>query len=197
MSIAGTPSTSCQELKFYFPEKGDWPDLVGRLFALGCRGAVMGPECSGRTTFLRELETQLRKLGLDPVLLDAADFRAPVYLSCFRTMKYHVRSNSMLLIDNADLLSPLEWLYLRFSTKELRALVVVVDGPCFLPVLMNCRPAVQTLHSLVREIFPGASPELLAEASLLFLQHKGDMREVLRSLADPARERSPQFLAAA
>jgi len=146
-------------------------ELVARLSALGYRGAIVGPEGSGKTTLLCELEDELAAAGLrtrlvrfdDPALLRRGD------------------RETILMIDGAE---KLPWVVHSLLAMTKHRLVVTAHGRREgLPVLLECSVNPKIMEELVIEL-AGRDPAVLARARRLFVEKRGNAREVFAALYD-------------
>ena len=149
--------------------------IVARLAALGYRGAIVGPEGSGKSTLLREIDTHLAAAGMPTTLLQFDD------LALLR----RVEPSTVLLIDGAE---KLPWVLHLVLTLTTARLVVTAHGHREgLPVLAECAATREVLEELVTEL-AGPDAVLAARARRLFLEKRGNVRQVFKALYDVLAE---------
>ena len=153
-------------------------ELIARLAALGYRGAIVGPEGSGKTTLLRELDEELAAAGLptrlvrfdDPALLRRDD------------------GETILMIDGAE---KLPWVVHSLLAMTKHRLVVTAHGRREgLPVLLECSVNQKLMEDLVIEL-AGLDPAVIGRARRLFVEKRGNAREVFAALYDLLAAWSP------
>ncbi len=162
-------NSRAQGLRFRGPLPLD--QLVARLAALGYRGTIVGPEGTGKTILLRELEAELAASGLGTKLLRFDD---PALL-------HGVNQETVLMVDGAE---KLLWPVHAFLALTTARLVVTSHGRREgLPVLLQCGADPELMVELVIEL-AGADAALLARARQLFDDKRGNVRAVLSALFD-------------
>ncbi len=160
---------------------GCWDRLWERFVRQGRRGCVLGPHGSGKTTLLLELAEWLRDTGLSvrmETVRTGESRRHDPRLWC-----EGLGEGAVLVVDGADLLSPLRWRRLVQGKPRVAGLIVASHTRRLLPVLHSCRTTADLLDDLIRELHPGngcGQPS----AGDLFTRHRGDLREALRELYD-------------
>jgi hypothetical protein len=156
--------------------------LIARLVALGYRGAIVGPEGSGKTTLLRELDAELSAAGL------STRFHRFDDVALLRP----VARGTILIIDGAEKLPWVVHLALALMTPRL---IVTAHGHREgLPVLLECAVNPELMEDLVVELV-GRDSALLARASHLFGEKRGNIRAVLGALFDVLAEAPDRGLA--
>lgn len=176
-----------------------WEALLGRLAALRFRAAVVGPEGSGKSTFLRELARRLPSVGRTPHLVRRSRSEPVPLAELLANAPKRLAPTDVLLLDAADALSRLEWLRVKTHAARARCGLVItrhLAGP--LPELVRCAPDESVLLDVVRELLEASRAEGIGVAFDLpaveraaldrYRRHGGNMREALRSLYDAAAE---------
>jgi ABC-type iron transport system FetAB ATPase subunit len=145
--------------------------LIARLAAAGYRGTIVGPEGSGKTTLLRELDAELSAAGL------STRFHRFDEVALLRP----VARGTILMIDGAEKLPWIVHLVLALMTPRL---IVTAHGRREgLPVLLECAVGSDLLQDLVIEL-AGRDVAVLARARALFVEKRGNAREVFAALYD-------------
>jgi hypothetical protein len=164
----------------YRPQGVKWPELYARLGELRYHAAIVGPEGSGKTTLLEDLEPHLRSLGLTPhwLWLNLQDRRpAPGF------WRQPLGPGDALLVDGAEVLSPLDWWRLRHHARTAGAFLLTLHRPGRLPTLLHTGTGPTLLTELVAELGQEISR---ADAEALWHETNGNLREALRFLYDRA-----------
>ncbi|MFP4056252.1 MAG: hypothetical protein ACLF0G_05220 [Candidatus Brocadiia bacterium] len=166
------------------PQGTTWPRLMDRLAALGMRGAVVGPDGSGKTALLEALAPRLEARGfrVHRVGLDRQD-RWP-WRKVRRQLPRRLDRGDAVLLDGADLLPRLGWRALERRTRRAGGLVVAAHRPGLLPTLLECTTSPELLAELVAELAPADAPSLRPTVDRLYRQHGGNLRAALRGLYD-------------
>lgn len=164
-----------ERLLRYRLEGETWPGLLARLCALRWRAAIVGPHGSGKTTLLEELTPRLRALGFHPLHLQLNRQR--------RRLSPRDLKGRFLLLDGAEQLSRLSWWRFRFEARAAAGLLITLHRPARLPTLLETETSPALLDRLLGELVPDPAA-WRHPAHLLFTQHEGNIREVLRSLYD-------------
>ncbi len=166
------------------PQGTTWPELLAKLEDLRFRAAVVGPDGTGKTTFLDELARRLPLLGARPIALrldpgSPADLRRRV-----RAAAALAASNDVVLLDGADHASRWEWMLLRHAARRARGLVVTSHRPGLFPTLLQTRTSAALLRELVSELAPAQAAHLDAVIDEVLARHRGNVRTALFELFD-------------
>jgi hypothetical protein len=162
-------SSRAQKLSFRGSLSKD--ELLARLATLRYRGAIVGPEGSGKTTLLRELEADLSAAGL------STRFHRFDDLALLRPAE----RGTILMIDGAE---KLPWVVHSLLALTTPRLIVTAHGPREgLPVLLQCAVHPKLMEGLVIEL-AGPDAAVLARARRLFVEKRGNAREVFAALYD-------------
>ena len=197
----------------YRPQGTTWGAILARLEALRWRAAVVGPEGSGKTTFLEDLAGILRGQGFevrylrchgaggrpraqpDPVrarlperangLLSGADLQV---CATNRTRaggpRHEARTDLIVLLDDADALGLLGWWRARWAARGARGLVIATHGEGRLPTLLRTTTSADLLADVVRTVAPAEAAHLEPRLATLHARHGGNLRAALREIYD-------------
>lgn len=155
--------------------RGPTPEqLIARWEARGRRGTVIGAHGSGKTRLLGELERLLRREGVSPLRLRLD--RAPRFEAAALV-------GAVVLADGHDSLPRWRQRWLLWAGRRSAGMILVTHGATPLPLLHRCEPDRRVLGQVVREL-AGEEHRLEAELDVLWRQHRGNMRDVLRALYD-------------
>jgi len=172
-----------EALPYRFPSGRCWERLFARLEALGGRGAVVGPEGSGKTALLAELAAALGR-GMDVTTLRLTREQPRPGADELRRLAATGPADAVIL-DGAEQLGPLAWRRARHLTRHAGALVITGHRPGRLPTLLATETSVELLADLVGGLLPAEEaarlepllPELVA-------RHQGNLRTALLELYD-------------
>lgn len=156
----------------YRPQGTTWDELLARLETLNYRAAIIGPESTGKTTLLEDLEPKLIARGF-----------AVQWVPANGPIPDHSTSN-ILFCDGADLLSAFGWYRLRRSAKQAAGLIIATHEPGWLPTLVECTTTPELLYEILVEILGPQTTPAPAACEKLFKKHQGNIRSVLRELYD-------------
>ncbi len=167
----------------YRPRGATWDALLARLETLGRRAAVVGPEGSGKTTFLEQLAPRLRERGFSAHLLRVGPDHPPLAADGLAALAAGLGAGDFVLLDGAERLGVLAWRRFERATRGAGGLVLAAHAPGRLPTLLETATDPGLLWELVEEL-TGWPPARRAECDALFALHRGDLRKVFRALYD-------------
>ena len=157
----------------------EWDDLFARFHAYGRRGALVGPEGVGKTTLLEDLAPHLRQMGLRPRFIGLNRHQAD-WKTLLDGLNGGAAEIDAILLDGAEQLSRLQWLYFRWRTRRAGAVVITSHVTGLLPTLRAC-PACETLFGdFVAHLSGNACAGI--DLGQVFRAHRGNMREAFRTL---------------
>lgn len=168
------PYTSDRILRLrYRPQTASWDDLYSRLHALNHRAAIVGPEGTGKSTLLEDLEPHLSDKGFRThrLRLNLENRRPPTE---FWSQTFG--QQDILLLDGAEVLSRPLWWRLRLQTRA-SGLLITAHRPGFLPTLLETATSPQLLNELLGEL-----GQTIPDAELLLHSCRGNIREAFRQL---------------
>jgi hypothetical protein len=156
VDASANPFRSSRILAFrYRFLESDWDGLLAQLEAMGMRGAIVGPEGTGKTTLLEDLGERLQRSG-----------------------------RRILLLDGADPLSRREWRdVLRRASGE-GGLVVTAHREGFLPTLLRTRTTPEILDAAVVSASGRGCASFGVSPEELWTRHGGNVRTAIRELYD-------------
>jgi len=176
-------SDRIEQLAFRF--SGDtWETLLERFLRLGRRGAIVGPEGTGKTTLLEQTAARLTDLGYRTALLrlTADDARQ----SAARVRKHAARlgRSDVLLLDGADHMPRLSWLRLRQAASRIGGLLITSHRPGLLPTIIETAASLSVVRDIVAELLGGSCAAVESVLPELLARRGGNVRLVLRDLYD-------------
>ena len=167
------------EVRYRLPDGWTWESLLDRLAALGWRAAVVGPHGRGKTTLLEDLAPRLEARGFRVRTLNLWD-EHPRLNRQDRARLRDLGPRDFVLLDGAEQLGRLSWLFLKLRCRRARGLLITSHRPDLLPTLLECDTSPELLAGIVREL----TGEELSGAEDLFARHGGNLRSALRELYD-------------
>ncbi|GIW97161.1 MAG: hypothetical protein KatS3mg111_0494 [Pirellulaceae bacterium] len=161
---------------------GDWPALMTRLQELNYRGAIVGPQGSGKTTVLEQLEREIPTHLGHPAWYVRMPHQ-PSQRAAVVDAVLARAGRTIVLLDSAEKTPWRGWVKIVQKTRP-GGLLVAVHRRCGLPVWLRTTTTPELLASLVREL-GYTSNELPQDAiEAIFRQHRGNLRDALRFLYD-------------
>ncbi len=115
--------------------EGGWEDLFARLRGLEGRGAIVGPEGSGKTTLLEDLAKELQRRGRSVSFVALSPGERRLSSRQRGAVLEVARSESFLLVDGADALTPRAWRALHRQGRRASGFVVTAHAEGLLPTL--------------------------------------------------------------
>lgn len=170
------------QLEYLF-DAGQWSVHLDRLSQLNFRAAIVGQQGSGKTTLLEQLRERLLLEFDRPAWHIFLPQQTTHHAEMLNEGLQHSVDGAILLVDGIERLTFWQRQSLFRSTKHRAGLVVNVHSPCRLPTWIHCRTSIQILSRMLDQlnIFDSA---IRAAAVELFDLHRGNIRDVFRSLYD-------------
>lgn len=157
--------------------------VVTRLRAVSWRGCIRGPEGTGKTTLLEDLEARLRDAGLAirwaRLTLESSRAERAAAMADATAL----RPGECLLFDGGEVLGWWGWHRLIHAARRSGgSLVATTHRRCALPTVFTTRTDEALALALAREL-AGAhwGPALEAAARTAFRASGGNVREVFRA----------------
>jgi hypothetical protein len=159
----------------------DWAQLRATLVRHHGRGALVGAKGSGKTTLLEDLAIRLRHEGRDVTLIRlCAEFpRLPGAFN--RAFFASLAQGDAVLLDGAEQLPFVKWLWFRWRTRKAGIVVVTTHRGGRLRTLHRCTTSPVLLRKLVLALGQDLG---VTEAETLHRRHRGNIREAMRELYD-------------
>jgi energy-coupling factor transporter ATP-binding protein EcfA2 len=168
----------------YRPQRGTFAEILIRLKELNHRAAIVGPDGSGKTTLMEDLEKVLTTQGVRTRMVFVNDLSPLTDPACRRLLSELAREE-VLLLDGADLVPRSCWSLLkRHTITHASGLVITSHRPGLLPTLIECTTSLALLQEIARELQPPDRPIPLESLESLFRRHQGNIRSCLRDLYD-------------
>lgn len=171
------------QIRYRFQGK-TWDEFLGRLQQLQYRGAIVGPEGTGKTTLLEDLEPKLRDLGLAPVRLRLTQ-EAPRFSPVMQQMiDSRITDRHILLFDGSEQMGWLAWKKFLWRTSEAGGLIITRHRAGRLPTAHHCTTSPELLAEIARELLEGGAELTPDQVRELFRRSRGNLRNALRDLYD-------------
>ena len=159
-------------------------DLCQRVETLNMRGAIVGPQGTGKTTLLEDLAMKLEKQGwrIRGARLSAEH---PAFdRRWLRNFSASLESRDLIALDGAEQLSSWAWQHFKHRSHRAGGLLITSHRPALLPTLLETSTSLDVLDHVLKQLVPDAACELHERAAALFAQFHGNIRDVLRVLYD-------------
>lgn len=171
-------SDRIESLRYEMPV-AEWDDLFARFQAHGRRGALVGPEGVGKTTLLEDLAPHLHRMGLRPQFIRLNRHRAD-WKTLRNGLSGGATETDAVLLDGAEQLSGLQWLFFKWQTRQAGAVIVTSHVTGFLPTLRVCPPCEKLFGDFAFRLSGYACAGI--DPVAVFRAHRGNMREAFRTL---------------
>lgn len=185
MKARDNPFSTDRVLRVRYRLRGvAWEELLARLARMRYRAAIVGPDGTGKTTLLEDLEPRLAARGFTPkpLRLDqdhpclAPDFERQFFAQLGR--------GDVILLDGAEQMSRWHWWLFRRRSRGAGGLVITSHRAGMLPTVLEARTTPELLEELLEELLGPAATAHQAQARQLFEQHRGNLRLALRAFYD-------------
>ena len=174
-----------EAIPFRFPE-GDWDSAWDRLKVMNFRAAIVGQQGTGKSALMRQLHErwQARYRKEHECELCLVSRQAAERQTQFAMLTHATLDGTALLIDGWERFHWWHrWQLLR-ATRGGTGLVVALHRRNWLPVWVHCTSS-ESLLDYVLSHLPIDVDERLQERAREWLhQHRGNLRDTLRSLYD-------------
>jgi hypothetical protein len=167
------------EIRYRLPAGLTWESLLDRLAALRWRAAIVGPHGRGKTTLLEDLAPRLTAVGFRVRTITLKESH-PRLTREERTWLRGLGPGDVLLLDGAEQLGRLAWLFVKLRSRRAGGLVVTSHRPGLLPTLLECETTPELLVEILSELGEGEAPVV----EELYARHHGNLRDALRELYD-------------
>lgn len=174
-----------ERIPFQFGFEG-WSQHLQRLQQMNYSGAIVGPEGSGKTTLMLELQQKLknefsRDRKISFVLIDEDPRIRKAQLQELMTFSIE---QPILLIDGSERASWLQRRKLFGLVSQGTSVIAAVHQTCPLPTWIECSTNEDLMAYALQQLVPQASHPLHDLAFLRFRQRHGNVRLALRDLYD-------------
>lgn len=168
----------------YQPLEVTFDDVLARLAALRYRAAIVGPQGTGKTTLLEDLQSALESQGRRTRMVFVND-TAPLDHRTRRRLMSQLGRDEIVLLDGADAVGYIRWLPLkRHILRHAAGLVITTHRPGRLPTLIDCATTPQLLGDIVARLLPEKHDIDTALLERLYHHYQGNIRHCLRELYD-------------
>ncbi len=180
-------------IPFLFPSDHTAETLVERFQATGRQGEIIGPHGSGKSTLLAALISVFERTGYGIVLVELHDGQRRLPPDLWADTR--LQGSAILVIDGYEQLNRLSRFRLkRFCRRRGMGLLITAHVPMGLPTLFQTAATPELLAKIVAYLSAN-QPQMISEdvLTLLFTQHRGDLREILFELYDIYEQNKPNL----
>ncbi len=161
-----------------------WNSFLLQLEQREFRGALVGPEGSGKTTLLEDLGARLEVEGIATRWFRLSRERRPEWRIHCEELLADLQRDHVILFDGAEQIPWWKWNWFLRQTRSARGMIVTTHRSGRLPTLRQCRTSRELTQGLVEELIGPLNAEGKRAISLLYQRHRGNIRDVLRTLYD-------------
>jgi hypothetical protein len=185
MKARDNPFTVQRVLRLrYRLSESQWGHFLQHLERREYRGALVGPEGSGKTTLLEDLGARLELQGMATRWLRLSRERRPEWRSLCEEWIAGLRADDVILFDGAEQIPWWSWRGFLRQVRFARGLVITTHRSGRLPTLRHCRTSLELTQSLVEQLIGPLHSEGKQRITTLYSRHRGNVRDVLRTLYD-------------
>ncbi len=168
----------------YQPQGETWEGSLGRLETMGWRGAVVGPEGSGKTALLHDLAPRLEALGFTVRLFRLDREHEALPEKSFAEFARHGSPRLFILLDGAEQLAPTALRQLMRVASAWGGLVMARHREGVLPIWVKCETTPRLLQGLAADLLGERVDGIEELCDELFVTHHGNVRQALLALYD-------------
>ena len=168
-------------LAFRFEDGGDLDDLLRRLRQHGGRGAIVGPRGSGKSTLLEQLGRRFRAEGLDVRTLRVGAGQTSLTAAERADLCDRAGPTTAILFDGAGHLRSQQWRQIEEQARDAEWFVITAHRRGRMRTALRTSTSAELLRDLAGTLGYSLAPD---DASALFRQHRGNLRDALRALYD-------------
>lgn len=161
-----------------------WDELLDDLKRMNYRAAIVGPEGSGKTTLMEDLQPFLEARGFQIIWLRLSHDEPRFAPGAIARVAATLTSRHIILFDGAEQLGWWRWWLFRWSVRRAGGLILTSHRPGLLPSLLNCHTDVELLADILSTLLPEPAELLRPRAALLHRKHRGNIRDALREMYD-------------
>lgn len=175
-------SSAIAELRYRI-DAGERERLVSRLRTENWRGCLLGPEGTGKTTLLENLQPRIEAEGNTVVWVRLTAESKPPERQATICRVAALKPGQVCFFDGGETLGRLAWWRLLKKTRATGGLVATVHRrPHGLPVVFHTKPDLSRSLLLAKELAGTHwDDQLAAVAKAAFRTNGGNVREVFRA----------------
>ena len=186
-SAANPFSTRCVRpgaIPYRFPAGQSVAELLARLERNGWQGQIVGPHGSGKSALVATLQQALQARGRATLLIELHDAERRLPVS--RRRMGELPSGTVVIVDGYEQLGrSSRFLLKRLCRRKGLGLIVTSHRSVAFPDLFRTTTSLALAREIVDQLLrQGPRPLTDADVSERFVQHEGNMREVLFDLYD-------------
>ncbi len=162
-----------------------------RLEEMGYRGAIVGPEGTGKTLLLENLDQRLRQRGFatEWVRLTRDEPRLP--RRARRDLFRRITERHIILLDGAEQMSRITWWRFKRKSRKAGGLIITSHRDGLLPEIVYALTSPEVLEKILRELLGQRYGYYAPNPDELFNRHNGNIRNCLREVYDLCAARAP------
>ena len=156
--------------------------LVARLASHGWLGSIVGPEGSGKSTLIEDLEAAVSAAGREVVWIRLNSESTPKQRDDAVRQIVQLGPTQCCFLDGGEVLGQLNWWQLSRRKKHLKGgVLATLHRRRFLPVIYATHTGMETCIQLAKQLAGKSwNDELRQVAINAFDAQKGNVREVFR-----------------
>lgn len=185
MKAKENPFNSSRILTLRFrPQNFRWDEFLARLKSLDYRGAVTGPEGSGKTTLFDHLEPELSTLGFNIKRLRLSKEENSLSKRLQRKFFSNLTGKDIIMLDGAESLGLVSWSLFKLRAIKAGGLLITSHSKGMYPTVAELSTNENLLADIVKDLLGNSFHSSPIATNWLFKKHEGNLRMALFELYD-------------